>query len=234
MPCQPRSGPVVSPCRRLRVGLVGAALLGCLIVPRPARADLVRLTSGRVLSVEACQFTDDTVELTLRDGGHVIMGRALVVEVLPDEVPHPKPALLEAAAAPANLAAPVEGGSAAIRGLIDRLAARFGVDARLAHAVVRAESNYEPRAVSAKGAMGLMQLMPAVVQQYGIDDPFDPEENLEAGLKHLRGLLDRFDLSVALAAYNAGEAAVARYGGVPPYAETRDYVRRILAMLGLP
>ena len=76
-----------------------------------------------------------------------------------------------------------------------------------------------------------MQIMPALVRQYGLDDPFDPTRNLEAGMRHLRRLLQRFDIRRALAAYNAGEGAVARYGGVPPYRETQDYVRRILAAI---
>jgi soluble lytic murein transglycosylase-like protein len=97
---------------------------------------------------------------------------------------------------------------------------------------VRTESNYNPLAVSPKGAMGLMQLMPFVAREYGVRDPFDAEENLVAGLMHLKGLLRRYDRSRALAAYNAGEGAVSRYGGVPPYRETRNYVQRILAMVG--
>jgi soluble lytic murein transglycosylase-like protein len=97
--------------------------------------------------------------------------------------------------------------------------------------VVRTESNYNPLAISPKGAMGLMQLMPFVAREYGVRDPFDPEENLVAGLMHLKSLLRRYDTSRALAAYNAGEGAVTRYGGVPPYRETRSYVQRILAMV---
>ena len=119
--------------------------------------------------------------------------------------------------------------------LIDRLAALHGVNPKLVHALVKVESNYEPRAVSAKGAMGLMQLMPATARQYAVVDPFDPAQNLAAGLQHLRGLLDRFGKgreSLALAAYNAGEGAVSRYGGIPPYRETQNYVRRILSLTG--
>jgi soluble lytic murein transglycosylase-like protein len=89
--------------------------------------------------------------------------------------------------------------------------------------------------VSPKGAMGLMQLMPATARQYAVIDPFDPVQNLAAGLQHLRGLLDRFGKgreSLALAAYNAGEAAVSRYGGIPPFRETQNYVRRILSLTG--
>ena len=102
----------------------------------------------------------------------------------------------------------------------------------LARAVVQVESNYQVDAVSPKGAMGLMQLMPSTAKQYAVDDPFDPSQNIAAGLQHLKNLLDRFDnkTSSALAAYNAGEGAVVRYGGIPPYRETQDYVRRIMAL----
>jgi soluble lytic murein transglycosylase-like protein len=113
---------------------------------------------------------------------------------------------------------------------IDRAAHRAGVDPALAHAVVRTESNYEPLAISPKGAMGLMQIMPVLVQQYDVRDPFDIDQNLEAGLRHLKGLLSRHrTLALALAAYNAGEGAVARYGRVPPYRETEAYVRKVIA-----
>jgi soluble lytic murein transglycosylase-like protein len=79
--------------------------------------------------------------------------------------------------------------------------------------------------------MGLMQIMPAVAREYGLADPFDPERNLEAGMLHMRALLGRFDRSRALAAYNAGSGAVTKYGGVPPYRETQDYVKRITALV---
>lgn len=115
--------------------------------------------------------------------------------------------------------------------LVKRLAPRFAVDPRLALAIVRAESNFNASARSPKNAQGLMQLIPETAERFGVRDPFDPEQNVRGGLAYLRWLLDRFDGDVALAsaAYNAGEGAVARHGGVPPYAETRAYVRRILA-----
>jgi soluble lytic murein transglycosylase-like protein len=117
----------------------------------------------------------------------------------------------------------------AISNLVDQVAARVGIDAKLAHAVIRAESNYDPKAISPKGAMGLMQLMPVIAREYRLSDPFDPEGNLEAGMRHLQSLLKRFDVSRAVAAYNAGASAVLRYGGVPPYRETQQYVQRVMA-----
>ena len=115
--------------------------------------------------------------------------------------------------------------------IIERAAARHGVDARLIHAVIEVESGYQPRARSRKGAMGLMQLMPATARQYAVRNPYDPNSNIDAGTRHLKSLLGRFPTALALAAYNAGDAAVERFGGVPPFAETRSYVARILRIL---
>jgi soluble lytic murein transglycosylase-like protein len=114
--------------------------------------------------------------------------------------------------------------------LIRRLAPRFDVDYRLALAIARAESNLDPSAVSSKNAQGLMQLIPDTAARFGVRNPFDPEQNVRGGLAYLRWLLERFNGNVALAsaAYNAGEGAVDKHGGVPPYAETQNYVQRIL------
>ncbi len=104
------------------------------------------------------------------------------------------------------------------------------MEPELIHAVIRQESGYDPYAVSHKGAKGLMQLMPATAKRFGVKDVFDPAENVQGGVKYLRQLLDRYDgdRRLALAAYNAGEGAVDRFGGVPPYRETQDYVDRIV------
>ncbi|HTS83604.1 MAG TPA: lytic transglycosylase domain-containing protein [Usitatibacter sp.] len=106
----------------------------------------------------------------------------------------------------------------------------YGVDSRLVHAVISAESNYNPNAVSRTGAKGIMQLMPDTARRYGVQNSMDPIENIHAGTKYLRDLLAMFKgrLDLALAAYNAGENAVIRNGGIPPYAETRSYVPRVL------
>ena len=112
-------------------------------------------------------------------------------------------------------------------------AARHALDPDLVRAVIRVESGWNPRAVSRKGAMGLMQLMPATAAEYGVADPFDPDENIRAGVAYLRRLIDRFDgnTELALAAYNAGPGAVEKYHRtVPPYRETRSYVRRIVSV----
>ena len=113
--------------------------------------------------------------------------------------------------------------------LIDDTSRRYGVETALVHAVVRAESAFDHLAVSSAGAQGLMQLMPGTAQEVGVRDVFHPQENLEGGVYYLRTLLDRFngDYRLALAGYNAGPGAVERHGGVPPFAETMDYVERV-------
>jgi membrane-bound lytic murein transglycosylase B len=112
---------------------------------------------------------------------------------------------------------------------IEQAAARHNVDPNLVRAVVKVESNFNPNAVSRKGAMGLMQLMPSTARQLNVKNPFDPEQNVDAGVRHLKQLLESYggDIKLTLAAYNAGAGAVARSSGVPHYAETQNYVRRI-------
>ncbi|HLO64115.1 MAG TPA: transglycosylase SLT domain-containing protein [Azonexus sp.] len=114
-------------------------------------------------------------------------------------------------------------------GLVQQLAPQYGVSPRLAMAIIRAESNFNPTAVSPKNAQGLMQLIPETAERFNVKKPFDPEQNIRGGLAYLRWLLAYFQGNIALVAagYNAGEGAVNRYAGVPPYAETQGYVKRI-------
>jgi soluble lytic murein transglycosylase-like protein len=116
---------------------------------------------------------------------------------------------------------------------IARMAAvRNGVPPGLVDAVIQAESSYNPKAVSPRGAKGLMQLMPQTAGMFGVEDPFSPKENIDAGVGLLKNLLDKYDgdYKKALAAYNAGEGAVDRNGGVPPYNETQEYVNRVISL----
>ena len=117
---------------------------------------------------------------------------------------------------------------------IKQSAERYGVPESLVTAVIRAESGFDPRAVSRKGARGLMQLMPSTANTLGVRDSFNPQQNIDGGVRHLRGLIERFgsNLPLAVAAYNAGEGAVARYGGIPPYPETQEYVARVMRLYG--
>ena len=113
-------------------------------------------------------------------------------------------------------------------------AERYGVPIKLVSAIIRAESGFNARAVSPKGARGLMQLMPPTAAALGVRNSFDPRENIDGGVRHLRSLIDRFPnrLPLALAAYNAGEKAVVQYNGIPPYPETQDYVTKVLYFYG--
>ncbi|HXJ43549.1 MAG TPA: lytic transglycosylase domain-containing protein [Bryobacteraceae bacterium] len=118
-------------------------------------------------------------------------------------------------------------------GMIDSIAAQHGVEDSLVHSVIRAESNYNPRAVSPKGALGLMQLIPSTARRFGVANPFDVRENVEGGVRYLKFLLDYYqdNYPKAIAAYNAGENAVDKFNGIPPYPETQNYVYRVAGNL---
>ncbi len=113
--------------------------------------------------------------------------------------------------------------------MIDSIAARHEIEAPLVHSVIKAESNYNPYAVSPKGAQGLMQLIPSTARRFGVSNTFNPEQNIEGGVKYLKFLMELYhnDYVKVIAAYNAGEAAVTKYGGIPPYPETQNYVYQV-------
>lgn len=201
-----------------------------VLAATPASAELVFLTSGRTLSVKTHRQDGQMVVFVLRGGGEVTCDRSLIERIEPDEVPYPE--LEETAAGRREPLPSFDLDEVPYGELIDNLATVHGVDPYLVKALIQVESGYEPRARSRKGALGLMQLMPATVRQYRVRNPFDPKANIEGGIRHLKALLGRFDsVSLALAAYNAGEGAVQRFGGVPPYRETRNYVKKILSLV---
>jgi hypothetical protein len=215
-----------------------AVACACVLgVSSLASAEIVFMTSGGTLSVKGHTTEGETVTLTLRSGGTVTCDKQLIDKIVPDEVPHPDP-VVESAAPPAAQAAALERGpqlrGSAYDDLIASTAQTYGVDPVLVQALIQVESNYNPRSRSSKGAMGLMQIMPAVAKEYRVRNAYDPAANIDAGVRKLKSLIESMEgnLSLALAAYNAGAGAVARFKGIPPYRETQNYVSRILALVG--
>lgn len=166
-------------------------------------------------------------------GPLVVAQAAIAADTIPRHAVSPTRASIPARAA-APKPAPIRSHErlAAIAAHVRSAAARHGVPESLVAAVISVESEFNPRAVSPRGALGLMQLMPGTAALLGVRNAFDPRENIEGGAKHLRDLLDRFsDTHLALAAYNAGAQAVVRHGGVPPYPETRAFVARVMSRM---
>ena len=213
----------------------------CLVGASEASADIVVFKTGRTMSAKTVRIEGEQATLQLREGGEVSFNASLIARVDPDEVAYPEPKAEEVAApiTPVQSVAKVFSGPSdevlakrPYANLISSAAKSQGVDVRLVHAVIEVESNYEARARSKKGARGLMQLMPDTARQYGVRNSYDPKSNIEAGVRYLKDLLGRLELPMALAAYNAGEGTVQRYGGLPPFAETQSYVARILQKVG--
>jgi soluble lytic murein transglycosylase-like protein len=218
--------------------LLSAAVLALLATASPVSAEIVFLTSGRTLSVKAHAVEGDFIVLTLRSGGQVTCRKDLIEKIEADEAPYPEPPAAEAAEA-VEEAKDSDDGPSLLDGtpygdIIASLSEAHGVNPMLVRALIQVESGYRPRARSSKGAMGLMQLMPSTAREYKIRNPFEPKANIEGGIRHLKSLIDQFGVvDMALAAYNAGEGAVRKFNGIPPYRETRKYVSRILALAGL-
>jgi len=209
-----------------RVRILSALTFVLVFGVSQARAEIVYFSTGRTLSIKEHRAEDDKLVLSLRAGGEIICDPMLIDRIVPDEVPYPEPEVEKPAVVVAQASAP--GPPVKYGDIIEKVSAEQDVSAKLVRAVIQVESAYHERARSPKGAMGLMQLMPATAKQYAVADPYDPASNIEAGVKHLKSLLQRLPVALALAAYNAGEAAVQRFGGIPPYRETQDYVSRIL------
>lgn len=217
--------------------LAAAALLASL----PARAALVVLEEGRHLKAAAFELVgEDRIRVTLRGGGEMVLPIERVERIVDDEIDPADFAPKEAEPLPAAPRRSVRGASGKPHGapgrwasLVETAAAAHRLDPALVAAVIRVESNWQPRALSPKGARGLMQLMPATARRLGVTKAFDPAQNVTGGVRYLSLLADRFgehEVEKVLAAYNAGEGAVEEYEGVPPYRETRDYVRKVLAL----
>ena len=220
---------------RLRLITAAAGVLMLTFWAAPAQADIIFLVSGRSVSVKTHRVEGDKIILTLRSGGEVTCDRSLVDKILSDEVPYPEPvAAAEAVSGEATAPPPNVLDSTPYGEIIAAMSEAHGVDPLLVRALIQVESNYQARARSRKGALGLMQLMPSTARVYNVRNPFDPRANIEAGIKHLKSLIARFGgVELGLAAYNAGESAVTKFNGIPPYRETRNYVSRILALAGI-
>ena len=231
---------------RLFLVVLLLAFVAGLAPVAPAKAELVVLTDGRFLKVKSYEVAGEQARLDLYRGGRMTLAIDRVERIVDDEyIPPPPPEPVVEAVAEA-----VQAGVIPLRfeesqpvpegpygALIYETARRHQVNPQVVAALIRQESAGKVRAVSHKGARGLMQLMPATAQRFGVrkEQLFDPKHNLEAGVRYLSWLMDQFpnDLARVLAAYNAGEGAVTRSKGIPPYRETQNYVRRISTNLGL-
>jgi hypothetical protein len=208
----------------------------------PLEAALVVFGDGRLLRVETYQLKDiDSITLSLAGGGTMTIPLELVDRIVDEEYERPMPESFKDGPRIASAEAP--GAQRSVRAFEERspvvspyskeileAAKKHRVDPALIAAVIRAESNFVPGAISRKGARGLMQLMPATARRMGVRRDFDPRENIRGGTAYLAELAERFGetaVDLILAAYNAGERAVLEFGGVPPYRETQAYVKKV-------
>jgi len=223
----------------VRKGMLAGLL--ALLLASPLRAALVVLEEGRNLKVTAFELVgDDRIRLKLLGGGELVLPIERVERIVDDEIDPRDYATPPVAAGPERPRRSVREATGRPHGapsrwasLVETAAAAHDLDPGLVAAVIRVESNWQPRAVSPKGARGLMQLMPATARHLGVTKSFDPVQNVRGGALYLSRLAERFgehEVEKILAAYNAGEAAVESYDGVPPYRETRDYVRKVMAL----
>ena len=208
---------------------------GCLVVfvfVHPMAAPKVYFSSGEEIFVAGHSFDGDRVVLSLVGGGEIICDASLIKKIEPAQP------VLAVNTETAHFEFEDLSGSvkkiASFRPyakFVQDAAKKHDVDPVLLHAIIEVESSYRPNAVSSKGAMGLMQLMPETAAQYKVEDPFDPRANIDAGARFIRRLLDQFGMQGGLAAYNAGPSSVLKFGGIPPYPETRRYVERVLGLI---
>jgi soluble lytic murein transglycosylase-like protein len=200
---------------------LGGALIAAAIAAPAVRADYAVLRSGARLHVTGYELVGDRVRLAVA-GGKVEIAASDLIDVEPeDQFPAPPPANVDFGVRYAKL--------------IHTAAQKHGVDEKLIARVIAAESNFDPKAVSRKRALGLMQLLPETAARYAVANVFDPAQNIDGGTHYLKDLLARYsgNLRLALAAYNAGPEMVDRYGGVPPFSETQNYVRQITSAMAI-
>ena len=233
-------------------------LFGALV--STARADVAHLRNGRTIDVSGFRLEGERIVLLMDGGGEMTLPSAQVLTIERSAEENASPAAREQTpsgpsgerlVAPADRISPpprveapqgqaplvVPSGSpadrATVRDLATRTARKYGVDERLVLAVIEVESRYDAYAVSPRGAMGLIQLMPQTAARFAVRNPYDPSENVDAGVRYLKELLDRYSGQprLALAAYNAGEDAVEHFSGIPPFQETIRYVERVLRVV---
>ena len=215
------------------------ATFAVLLTAQAASASIALFSDGRNMKIETYAVEAETIHLQLKDGGKLSLPIARIERIVDDEivtaevVAEVKKIVEEGGVFPKRSWRYSEHSrplfSSAYNEIIIEAASKFDVDAALVSAVIKAESDYNPRIVSHKGARGLMQLMPATAKRFGVTNSFDPRENIHGGTKYLRWLLNKFEgnADLAVAAYNAGEGNVFKYDGVPPFRETVNYINRI-------
>jgi hypothetical protein len=214
-------------------------MLATLLSANAASASIAIFDDGRTQKIETYAVEEETIHLTLLGGGKVSLPLTRIERIVDDEivtaavVEEVKKIVEEGGVFPRRSWKFSEESQPLFKSkyneIIVKAARKHDVDAALVSAVIKAESDYDARTVSHKGARGLMQLMPATAKRFGVTNSFDPEENIYAGTKYLRWLLNKFEgnADLAVAAYNAGEGNVGKYNGVPPFRETVNYINRI-------
>jgi soluble lytic murein transglycosylase-like protein len=210
---------------RSKCAVLGLITLG-LMVASDASADTLFLRAGKTLKIDALSCTAAACIATLPEGD-IELRPFDVLRVEPDELVDAEPARAIASAIGAGADSIA---SRTIERMVSDSATKYGLPRSLVRAVARAESAFNPNAISPKGAQGVMQLMPGTARELGVENALDPAENIDGGAHLIRQLLEKYEgrLAEALAAYNAGAGAVAKHNGVPPYRETRNYIRKVV------
>ena len=207
--------------KRNLVILVALALLYAGV----ASADLLVLNTGKTIHIQSYRVDGTNMEVDIDEHSDMVIPLDWVVEIRNDPNPPPPPPEISQAHAVVDL-------DSAFIHHVQSVAQKYAMDWRLVTAVMKVESNFNPAAVSRKGALGLMQLMPDTAKLYRVQNPYDPKQNIDGGVKHLKRLMARYNnkLELVLAAYNSGEGAVDHFKGIPPFAETQQYVQRVLQL----